>query len=294
MNKKSLFIRLGIVLAGIILGFGIAFGLEFYNYKQNSSLITNIENNDGIRLKQNKMATDTDRISIIAEVLPANARDKTVNWSIDWSNHPGGTNLDEYFDLRITDDTLTCTIIMLKPFSNQATLTCKSNMVPSIKSTCTVDYISRTVSSGQSETLFNGDDPNNLATTYFLDMLIASATASLNVSGGTIRPTVRATKNDITNFNLCQKQSSMVLLQSFMLTQSIANGLKYIDDSDGNNEDLISQMDEVLSCITFNYELVYNDVVISSGSTQFYFTLGFDISSFSVNSVNLDDTAIYF
>lgn len=293
MNKKSLFTRLGIVLAGIILGFGIAFGLEFYNYKQNSSLITNIENNDGIRLRQNKMATDTDRISITAEVMPANARDKTVNWSIDWTNHPSGTNLDEYFDLRITDDTLTCTIIMLKPFRNQATLTCKSNMVPSVKSTCTVDYISRTVSPGQSD-LFNGDDPNNITVRNFLDMLIASATASLNVSGGTIKPTVRADKFDIDNFSLCQKQSTGVLTQTYMLDKTIAEALKTIDDYAGNTEDLISQMDEVLSVITFNYELVYNDVVISSGSTQFYFKLGFDISSFSVNSVNLDDTTIYF
>lgn len=295
MSKREIIIRIIFVVFGLLLGFGLAFSIEFcQGNKLESFTVLNVENESGIRLRQNKMATDTDRISIIAEVIPANAIDKTVSWSIDWTNHPGGTNLDEYFDLSISDDTLTCTIIMLKPFSYQATLTCKSNMVSSVKSTCTVDYISRTVSTGNTQVMFNNDNPNNIIVRDFLDMLIASATSSLNVSGGTIKPSVVADKFDIQSFNLCSKQSTGVLTQTHMLDKTIADALKTIDDYDGNTEDLIQQMDEVVSVITFNYELVYNDVVVSSGSAQFYFKLGFDISSFSVNSVNLDDAAIYF
>lgn len=295
-NKfKNLFTRLGIILGGVILGFSFAFGLEILSNKSNFCLISNIENSDGIRLKQNKVAVDTSSLCVSAEITPANARDKTVSWSVAWSSSDCPYNISDFISLDYSDDSLNCWVNVLKPFEWQAILTCKSNMVPSVKATCSIDYIKRTAPSGVTETnkIFGGD-PTNYTVDMFMTQLISSAKTCIsnNLSGGTITPTVSATKYSITNFTLCGKQTANVFTQSYCQDYDFCDILQQVDDL--HEEDLISQMGSSVSIITFNYDLVYDDVVVKSGTAQYYFTIGFDISSFSVTSVTLDDSSLFF
>lgn len=82
INKKSLFTKLGVVLGGIALGFGIAFGIESLvnntkNEKDLNPPLVSVENEDGIRLKQNKVSANGTALSVTATLSPENVNDKT-------------------------------------------------------------------------------------------------------------------------------------------------------------------------------------------------------------------------
>ena len=141
MSKREIIIRIILVVFGLLLGFGLAFSIEFcQGNKLESFTVLNVENESGIRLRQNKMATDTDRISITAEVLPANAIDKTVSWSWAWGSSNSG-NVADYVTITPSADTLTCTVKVKKAFTTQIILTCTANSNSTVKATCTIDYV---------------------------------------------------------------------------------------------------------------------------------------------------------
>ena len=145
-NKfKDFFTRLGIILGGSALCFGIAFGLNAYETHQDNNAdapIVNVKNENGIRIKQNRIS-ETNTYSLTATVSPVEAYVSTVSCSVAWSS-TNSTSISDYITLTTSDDTLTCTVKVLKAFTTQAVITCTSDMDTTKTATCSVDYVSRT------------------------------------------------------------------------------------------------------------------------------------------------------
>lgn len=86
--------------------------------------------------------------TITATIIPANAVNKELDWSIAWkdagSTWAKGKSISDYLTLTPTSDgALTATVSCKKAFGEQAIVTCQVRTDDTLTATCTVDYKKR-------------------------------------------------------------------------------------------------------------------------------------------------------
>ena len=106
-NKKEMFKFIGIMIGCVSLFVLSIIGIVNIANKthKNNVPVVLVEQENGIRLRQNKVASDTDFLSITAEITPDNAVDKTVSWSIAWGTTNSNT-ITDYITIEVSSDTL--------------------------------------------------------------------------------------------------------------------------------------------------------------------------------------------
>lgn len=89
-----------------------------------------------------------DAYTLTATVEPATAANKTVNWSVAWSEPSSawanGKSIAEYITLSASTGS-SCTVTCLQAFGEQAVVTCASADNPEVYATCTVDFRERSI-----------------------------------------------------------------------------------------------------------------------------------------------------
>ena len=81
-----------------------------------------------------------------ATVLPADATNKELTWSVFWENSTGwasGKNVESYLTYSVENNI--CTIKCLAPFGESIILKATSVDNPNIAARCTIDYLDRAV-----------------------------------------------------------------------------------------------------------------------------------------------------
>ena len=195
INKKSLFTKLGVVLGGIALGFGIAFGIESLvnntkNEKDLNPPLVSVENEEGIRLRQNKVVANGATSTTITATVDSTATVKTVSWSLAWAT-TNSASVSDYITLTPSTDTLTCTVAVKKAFTTKIILTCKSNSNTSLTATCTIDYVGRNVATFKPTKDFSS---MNFYSTTLGDIFSSAGVlnaSNYTVSGGTLVGTLK-------------------------------------------------------------------------------------------------------
>ena len=81
-----------------------------------------------------------------ATVSPVGAEAAGLTWSAAWKN-PSSTfaasNADPTKFVRLTPNGTSCTVELIAPFGEQIVITVASNADPSVKASCTVDYLQK-------------------------------------------------------------------------------------------------------------------------------------------------------
>ncbi len=85
---------------------------------------------------------DGSSITIKCTVLPSDANNKKVIWSLEWVKECE-EDVHDYVSLGISEDTSLCTITVIKGFSVQINVNVASEENPTIKKTCVLDYYKR-------------------------------------------------------------------------------------------------------------------------------------------------------
>lgn len=286
-------IFLGIGALGIAIGSVFGINAIIKANKEESPIIMNDVEENGIRLKYNKIVasgTDTNILaSITAVVGPNYIYDKTVSWSVAWAS-TNSKNIDEFVGLSVSTDTLTCNITVKKSFNTQIILSCIAKSNNSVKATCTLDYVGRNPQTATS--LDYSGDPYNKS---ILDVLNNISSNQFSTNGGTL-------KGSLSNFNYLGMVVTMAdgkVIEIQDLTQSIGD---FIEDILTNNNYNYT-LDEVISRLgTGNVkffgtcDINYNNTLIKSDAS---FTLimpirNLDASYFVADSVSLSDSQLIF
>lgn len=292
-NKKEIFKLIGIIFGGFVLMFISVMGIIHISNKshKNETVIYETIEESGISLRKNKIAKDTDTIHVFAEVMPTSALDKTLEWSVSWAtpdDYNKNYNINDYIQLTVSTDTLDCIVKVLKPLISQGLLTCKSSFKPNIKSTCTIDYICKDYF--PKGATFTGTI-GNLTWKEWKNHLTSSVLSG-DFSNGTVNPTIQITQP--TSFNIASKYQCL----SYFLTSSY-NDMKAIEVFNLMNQEhggynLLQEMGQTVTMFTFNYDMKYGDEIIKSGTATAYFYLNYDLTEFSLTSVSLDESELYF
>lgn len=110
---------------------------------EESMIITPVSASD-MRISSEKSSV-VNKYNLTATVEPVNSSNKTVMWSIEWSDPhsdwASGKDVSDYIELN--SDGLTATVASKTAFSEQAVITVRSAANEGICATCTVDYVER-------------------------------------------------------------------------------------------------------------------------------------------------------
>lgn len=299
INKKSLFTKLGVVLGGIALGFGIAFGIESLvnntkNEKDLNPPLVSVENEDGIRLKQNKVSNNGSIISVTATVSPSYANNKTVSWSLAWASTNSAT-VSDYVSLVPSTDTLTCNVSVKKAFTTQIILTCTSNANSMAKASCTIDYVGRNLEynpgSLPTDFDFTGE---NLSDYSFFDLLFGemefSLTSSLySTSGGTLNNVSELENISITSYKIDDESISSSTFNNSSIEQ-------YLVDEYGDLETAYNTTSgSLVISISLSGDVYYNSTKVGlSNSLLLSTVVYFDLTAYGPTGITLNDTSLIF
>lgn len=106
--------------------------------------LSNIKQSRSIRLASTRAAAASNDGSLVdtltATILPAQADDKRVEWTVGWKDGHS-ENVADYVTL--TSDGLTATVTCKQAFEHQVVVTCKSLDNPSAVASCTYNYVER-------------------------------------------------------------------------------------------------------------------------------------------------------
>lgn len=86
-----------------------------------------------------KNAIKNSTVRFTATVLPENATNKTITWSLGWSSTGVGGNANDYVGLSVSADTHTVTLTCKKGFNNQIKLT--GTTVDGVSTSATIDML---------------------------------------------------------------------------------------------------------------------------------------------------------
>ncbi len=249
-------------------------GIAYFSNKSHKSNNDLGNNNVNIQLRKNKIATDTD--SVLVTALTDTDKDYTFEWTLDW-NDISEYNIVNFITYEISEDTKSCTITKLQNFTTQAVLTCNIKDT-NIKSTCTIDCISRQFSA---KTIVFNSSVKDLTFGEFKSMVHTSVTSSV-LSSGTISPTIKLT--GCKSFNLNQTNQAV----SYFLNQ-VNDDRLFIDvineiynfENENQSLESIKALNSSATSITLNYELIFNDEIISSGYCTVYVQFDIPLTDYS-------------
>ena len=287
---KKIFLSVG----ALCLAIGSVFGINAIikaNKEESPLIVGGIEEN-GIRLKHNKIVasgTDTNILASISAVVGPNyIYDKTVSWSVAWAS-TNSNNINDYVSLSVSDDTLTCDITVKQAFTTKINLNCVANSNTNVKANCTLDYVGRTP---QTTAVLDGSgSPYNKT---ILDILNSIASNQFSSTGGTLNGT-------LSHFNYM----GMVILfadgktyETQDLTDSIGEVIEEILTSDKYNYTLDQVIDALENDVKFfgTCNVNYNGSRIKEG-VSFTFTMPImrvDAGYFVADSVSLSDSQLIF
>ncbi len=156
---KSLCLVLAVLLvfSWVFFGFLYSNGNVSFDLKaeqpsaaQQSDFIVGNVMESGIKLRAiaSTQATALDSVTLTATVEPANATNKSVSWSLAWTNASSewatGKTVTDYVQLTPSGgDNTTATVSYSAPFGEQVTVTATSRDNPEAKASCTFDFALR-------------------------------------------------------------------------------------------------------------------------------------------------------
>lgn len=117
--------------------------------EQSDFIVGNIaESGIKLRATTSTQATAIDSVTLTATVEPANATNKSVSWSLAWTNASSewatGKTVTDYVQLTPSGgDNTTATVSYSAPFGEQVTVTATSQDNPEAKASCTFDFALR-------------------------------------------------------------------------------------------------------------------------------------------------------
>lgn len=113
--------------------------------------------------------------TIQATVLPVDAPDKTVLWSISWENEEETANVSDYVTIETSGtDNCICTVVAHQPFSDKNLILTATTKVGGFKAFCNVQYrgLPETLDIIENGGVYNGDVYElNAGTTYEFDIV---------------------------------------------------------------------------------------------------------------------------
>jgi hypothetical protein len=122
--------------------------------------------------------------TLTATITPSNATNKTVAWSVafsDGTSDVSGTPVTDYVTVEPYGDTLSAVVSCLSPFAKSIKITCESQSNADVKAECTVDYAKKieNMTAALTNTIIDdsGNDPYFVMTT---DKVITLAESDLS------------------------------------------------------------------------------------------------------------------
>lgn len=291
INLKSLFIKLGIIAGSTALCFGTALAIEHNNNKNEKDLnppLVSVENEEGIRLRQNKVVTNGATSTTITATVDSTATDKTVSWSLAWAT-TNSASVSDYITLTPSSDTLTCTVAVKKAFTTKIILTCKSNSNSSLTATCTIDYVGRNVALFKPTKDFSSLNFYNTTIESLLNNAGVLTASNYTVSGGTLVGTLKNitpyeiwldAENEDFDYTEIENWST---LKTKLLTNNINNNSKINQFVDAGKISVYSTAD-----------LYYGSTFIKQVNIQASITFTWNNINLVASTLNVSDTQIVF
>ena len=301
---KKLLGILGLFIGTVAMFFGILFAPEIKSAilgngnngptqdveepgEPTGDVVADVQNSDMLKLtKRNKISANGQTLSVSATLSPDWILDKTVTWDVSFK---GTASLfaTDYISLNVSSDTLTCDVSVKKAFTTQMILTCTSNSDSSVKATCTIDYVGRTIQYTRSGEW--GDIIGEAYSEYKVSDLYKQTDIknadNYTTSGGTLNGTLQnvqitSVKVDGTDVTSNQTQT----LQNILVS---------------NHGDIYSAYEELEGRfeveITITADVYYNNTLIQSGVTGLAWgDYLFDYSAYKVTDITLSDTQLIF
>lgn len=306
--KKFLGI-LGAVIAAAAIYFGIMFAPEIKGAflgntpepptqdveepgEPTGDVVAGVQDSDMLRLtKKNKVSANGTALSVSATLAPDWVVDKTVNWTLSWASSNSG-NLADYITITPSTDTLTCTVSVKKAFTTQIILTCTANSNDKVKATCTIDYVSRTLTSSYDYTDLDlsGEKYDSITINEVLtdeyNYLDASGYSTIN---GTLNGVVKNVKYSaiMIGDKMITEEDYSKTLESWLIEEfgSLTDAVSYFSD---NNYDIE---------IYVSADVYYGDTLIKSGAVlqgPFRCHLFIDLFGYTATGLTLNDTQLIF
>ena len=301
-DKKEILKFVGFIAGAVALFVGFIIGISYFANKSNkvdNTPVVQVQDENGIRLRQNKVAQNTDTLSVTAEVSPADCIDKTVNWSLAWASS-NDNDINTYVVITLSTDTLTCTVKVLKEFSTQINLICKSNLDSNVSATCVIDYVSRKFSdTSQSSFMLNVSNGTMICSVYGEN--IKKYLSYCSLTGGTIAGKIQEDGITVNSFKLNNIDVTEYVFGS-KGNLTVNDMIQYLID----NGTTLDRFSSLYFNINFTYKVYYDRNaylgvssstdywLISSSSTTLSKTINIDVSNFSAASVSLDDSTLLF
>lgn len=110
-------------------------------------LVINEVKENGIGLKMTRLSNGSSSgVSITATVLPSDATDKTLIWTLEWVERAGykasSYNLSDFVSKVVSSNTLNCNITMIRRFPMQIKVIVASKTNPDVTASCLCDCYS--------------------------------------------------------------------------------------------------------------------------------------------------------
>lgn len=301
-DKKEIFKLIGIILGGLaifVLSIIGIVNIANKSHKDDNVPVVQVEQENGIRLRQNKVNQNSNTTSLTAVINPSNAFDTTVSWTIAWAS--SNSNLvNDFVNLEVdSDTTLSCDITVLKAFSTRIIVTCTSNMDTTKTATCTLDYVSRKFADTcETPGLLNRSSASactDKCTSYASNIAYYLSLGSL--TGGTIN-------GKIQDLTLTRVKLNNIDVSEYLITNpgnyTVNDMIQYLI----NNGTNLSQFSSLYLRVEFTYKVYFDYSQYGGNSEQTnYFvtnssgaldkTINIDSSAFQVNSVSLDNEIIF-
>lgn len=284
---KKIFLSVG----ALCLAIGSVFGINAIikaNKEESPLIVGGIEEN-GIRLKHNKIVASGTHTNILASISavvgPDYAYDKTVSWSVAWAS-TDSNNINDYVSLSISDDTLTCDITVKQAFTTKINLNCVSNSNNNVKANCTLDYVGRTVAFNGS--IYVDGDPHNRV---ILDLLNSLSINYFYTTGGTLSGSI--SHFDYVGMVLFFEDGKVVEITD--LTDTVGEVIEDIlDKYDYTLEEVINVLETNTKFIG-NCHVNYDGVMIMDGGfTLLMPFIQIKTEYFVPDSVSLSDSQLIF
>lgn len=115
--------------------------------RNNDEMIVDVVEENGIGLKLTRLSTGSSSgVSITATVLPSNATDKTLTWTLEWVERAGykasNYTLSEFVNKVVSSNTLNCNITMIRRFPIQIKVIVASKTNSDVSASCLLDCYS--------------------------------------------------------------------------------------------------------------------------------------------------------
>lgn len=314
MKKKSLFLVISLLL--VIIAVVVCFNLNktTNKNKENDLIISDIRNNDHIRLSMQKLSNDISGVTVQATVNPSSVADNTLNWSLSWKT-TNSNNVNDYVSMQVSADTQSVTLTYIKQFDTQIVLKATSALTPGVSAQCSIDCYKRVEYSGLSEAkgYIDGEtvsltvdeqnktiDCSGYSFAGMRDDGFSNFTSSYS-SKGTINTNITMSmkivvsedlKSALTSKSLTLKQTEFTI-QEFCEDYLLFDILGIIVNLTNDAYTAFGEVNHWFDLI-ITFENKYNSNTIESLSYT-YQLINFDISDgLSVNSINLNKSTIIF